>query len=269
MAQQDGAAVHPRADPGPGQSPEQRNFRYEAMLYPGGRGHNHWRQGSSIPDISQQETKLWFYFLAASYIDVGCEAIHFGQAQIMDGNDPEHRHWSELLGKALVPQVAYENADGSPLMMDTDYFGAKRDATRPSAGPFEDREEYLVVGDVDLGGARRDLDAGEEVLRVPGRRREIQVDPLARLQDDHVAAGRLWRPLDEQLAEVQRGGPGSPDQQAIGALVEQFLGHRKAEEESLLAIVESVLQPDDLAQLADAMAARRGLTWKQLNASPL
>ena len=80
-----------------GQSPELRNFRYEAMLYPEGRGHNHWRQGSSIPDISNW-TKLWFYFLAASYIDA-CEAIHFGQAEIMDGNDPDHRHWEELLGK--------------------------------------------------------------------------------------------------------------------------------------------------------------------------
>ncbi len=105
--------------------------------------------------------------------------------------------------------------------------------------------------------------------RLSGRKRATVRSLMARLQDDHVAAGRLWRPLDEQLAEVQRGGPGSPDQQAIGALVEQFLGHRKAEEESLLAIVESVLRPDDLAQLADAMAARRGLTWKQLNASPL
>ena len=82
-----------------GQSPEQRNFRYDAMLYASGRGHNHWGQGSSIPDISQQETKLWFYFLAASYIDVGCEAIHFGQVEIMDGNDPDHRHWWELLCK--------------------------------------------------------------------------------------------------------------------------------------------------------------------------
>jgi hypothetical protein len=80
-------------------TPEQRTFRYEAMLYPGGRGHDHWKPGSSIPDISQPETKLWFYFLAASYIDVGCEAIHFGQAEIMDGNDPEHRHWWELLEK--------------------------------------------------------------------------------------------------------------------------------------------------------------------------
>jgi hypothetical protein len=82
-----------------GEPPQERNFRYEAMLYPRGRGHNHWRPGSSIPDISQTETKLWFYFLAVSYIDVGCEAIHFGQAEIMDGNDPEHRHWWELLEK--------------------------------------------------------------------------------------------------------------------------------------------------------------------------
>jgi len=89
-------------------SPEHRNFRYEAMLYPSGRGHNHWRLGSSIPDISQPETKLWFYFLAASYIDVGCEAIHFGQAEIMDGNDPDHRHWWELLQK--VREYAARNA---------------------------------------------------------------------------------------------------------------------------------------------------------------
>jgi hypothetical protein len=80
-----------------GRSPERRNFRYEAMLDPNGSGHDHWRAGASIPDISQQETKLWFYFLAASYIDVGCEAIHFGQAEIMDGNDPELRHWWQLL----------------------------------------------------------------------------------------------------------------------------------------------------------------------------
>jgi alpha-N-arabinofuranosidase len=44
---------------------------------------------------------------------------------------------TELLGKAAVPKLAYENPDGSPVTIDTDYFGAKRDATAPSAGPFE------------------------------------------------------------------------------------------------------------------------------------
>jgi hypothetical protein len=76
---------------------ETRNFRYEAMTYPNERGVNRWGQGASIPDVSRPETKLWFYYLAGSYIDVGCEAIHFGQAEIMNGNDPELTHWAEIL----------------------------------------------------------------------------------------------------------------------------------------------------------------------------
>jgi hypothetical protein len=42
-----------------------------------------------------------------------------------------------LLGQARVPGLAYQNADGSPLKLDADYFGAKRNAAHPSAGPFE------------------------------------------------------------------------------------------------------------------------------------
>src|SRR5450759_495943 len=45
---------------------------------------------------------------------------------------------TELLGKAKVSGLAYENADGSALVIDTDYFGKKRKASGPSAGPFED-----------------------------------------------------------------------------------------------------------------------------------
>ena len=43
-----------------------------------------------------------------------------------------------LLGKAKVPGLAYENADGSPVTIDSDYLGAKRNAARPSAGPFRE-----------------------------------------------------------------------------------------------------------------------------------
>jgi Right handed beta helix region len=45
---------------------------------------------------------------------------------------------TELLGKAKVSGLAYENADGSALALDTDYFGKPRKAAAPSAGPFED-----------------------------------------------------------------------------------------------------------------------------------
>jgi len=80
-----------------GRPVEERHFRYEAMLYPNGRGHNQWGANASIPDVSQDETKLFFFFLGASYLDAGCEAIHFGQAEIMNGNDPKLEHWSSVL----------------------------------------------------------------------------------------------------------------------------------------------------------------------------
>jgi len=44
---------------------------------------------------------------------------------------------TKRLGLAAVSKVAYENADGTPLTIDTDYFGKKRNAAAPSAGPFE------------------------------------------------------------------------------------------------------------------------------------
>ena len=44
---------------------------------------------------------------------------------------------TELLGKAKIPGVSYENADGSPLQINTDFFGKKRSDTRPAPGPFE------------------------------------------------------------------------------------------------------------------------------------
>ncbi len=94
-----------------GRPVEKRNFRYADMLYPDGKRRNQWGRNSSVPDVSRPETKLWFYFLAASFIDLGFEAIHFGQAEIMDGNDPDLEHWSQVL--ALVRSHAAKHAAGT------------------------------------------------------------------------------------------------------------------------------------------------------------
>jgi hypothetical protein len=80
-----------------GQPVEKRNFRYADMLYPDGRRKNQWGRNSSVPDVSRPETKLWFYFLAASYIDLGIEAIHFGQVELMNANDRDLAHYSQVL----------------------------------------------------------------------------------------------------------------------------------------------------------------------------
>ncbi len=44
---------------------------------------------------------------------------------------------TQLLGEARVAGLAYENADGSALAIDTDFLGKKRNKTRPTPGPFE------------------------------------------------------------------------------------------------------------------------------------
>jgi hypothetical protein len=87
---------------------ETRNFSYTEMLYAQGTRVNQWGEGSSVPDVSRMETKLWFYFLAVSYIEIGFEAIHFGQVEIMNGNDPDLTHWSHLF--ELVRAYASKHA---------------------------------------------------------------------------------------------------------------------------------------------------------------
>ena len=52
---------------------------------------------------------------------------------------------TDLLGKARVPGLAYENADGTPLAIDKDYAGKARDAAHPWPGPFEGYAGALKV----------------------------------------------------------------------------------------------------------------------------
>lgn len=49
----------------------------------------------------------------------------------------EHAVNSELLGHAAVSGLPYENRDGSPLLIDRDYFGSRRNTAGPLPGPFE------------------------------------------------------------------------------------------------------------------------------------
>ena len=44
---------------------------------------------------------------------------------------------TDLLGKAAIPNLPYEQPDGTPIRVNTDYFGKPRDETNPTPGPFE------------------------------------------------------------------------------------------------------------------------------------
>jgi hypothetical protein len=99
-----------------GQPVTNRTFRYEAMLYDNGHFVNHWGKDASVPDMSRLETRMWFYFLATSYVDAGIEAIHFGQVGLMDNNDPGHAGWLDMLGRARA--YAHQHARRHLLICD-------------------------------------------------------------------------------------------------------------------------------------------------------
>ena len=106
---------------------EKRNFSYEAMLADNGKFVNHWREGSSVPDISKLETKLWFYFLAGSFINVGCEAFHIGQVELIGMNDPDRNHWADIIAK--IRNYASKHARRNWVIIDahTPYGGFIKD----------------------------------------------------------------------------------------------------------------------------------------------
>lgn len=99
-----------------GQPVEKRNFRYADMLYPNGRFKDHWRAGQSVPDVSRPETRLWFYFLGASFLDLGIEAIHFGQTELMNHNDRQLDHYSQVL--TLIRAHAAQHARRHMVLCD-------------------------------------------------------------------------------------------------------------------------------------------------------
>ena len=44
---------------------------------------------------------------------------------------------TKLLGLAAIPNAAFEQPDGKPIRINTDYFGKSRNAANPTPGPFE------------------------------------------------------------------------------------------------------------------------------------
>ena len=106
---------------------EDRCFSYDAMLNTEGKLVNHWHKGSSVPDVSRTETQLWFYYLAGSYMQVGCEAFHLGQIELIGMNDPERDAWAKVIGK--IRELARTKARRHWVILDahTPYGGMVKD----------------------------------------------------------------------------------------------------------------------------------------------
>ncbi len=93
-----------------------RNFSYLDMLYPDGKFKNQWGRGS-VPDVSRLETKLYFYYLAVLYINIGIEGIHFGQVELMNKNDPNLDNYNQVL--TLIRSYAAQHARRHIVLCDS------------------------------------------------------------------------------------------------------------------------------------------------------
>jgi alpha-N-arabinofuranosidase len=75
---------------------------------------------------------------------------------------------SELLGLAAIPNMAFENPDGSPIRINTDYFGNQRNDANPAPGPFEKlesgKQEIKIYVPVFRGDQGQQLMTGEARL---------------------------------------------------------------------------------------------------------
>jgi hypothetical protein len=66
--------------------------------------------------INNLEVQMWFYFLAKSYIDIGCEAFHLGQVGLIGADDPDKTHYAAFLQK--IRDYAKTNARRHYILLD-------------------------------------------------------------------------------------------------------------------------------------------------------
>jgi len=66
-----------------GLTPETRNFSFDKIRNPGGKYLGQWGNNTAVPDMSQLECQMWFYFMAVKYMNCGIEAFHCGQINLM------------------------------------------------------------------------------------------------------------------------------------------------------------------------------------------
>jgi len=72
--------------------------------------------GGGVPIINNRETQLWFFYLAATYINIGCEAFHLGQVGLIGADDKDLKVYSEFLAK--IRAYAKEHARRHYIILD-------------------------------------------------------------------------------------------------------------------------------------------------------
>lgn len=88
-----------------GKTVETRNFEYNSMIATSASLTGE----ENVPDITKEETQMYFYYCAKTYIDLGYEALHLGQIEhIARNDDSKHTATEKTLKK--IREYADANA---------------------------------------------------------------------------------------------------------------------------------------------------------------
>ena len=90
---------------------EDRFFDYDACIFDKSAG-----TWDCMPDISQLETQMWFYYRGARYIDCGYEAFHMGQIHLYTGHDRAYKSIGKVL--EMLREYGKKNARRHKVIFD-------------------------------------------------------------------------------------------------------------------------------------------------------
>ncbi len=87
---------------------EKRNFDFSKMRFPDGRYYEQWGKNSTVPDITQLETQMFFYYRGCNYIDLGFEGLHMGQVHLIGATDTNYTCFFKIM--KMIREYASEHA---------------------------------------------------------------------------------------------------------------------------------------------------------------
>ncbi len=90
---------------------EDRYFNYDACIF--GKDAGTW---DIMPDISQTETQMWFYYRGVRYIDCGYEAFHMGQVHLYTGHDRGYKAIGRVI--EMLREYGKKNARRHKVIFD-------------------------------------------------------------------------------------------------------------------------------------------------------
>lgn len=102
-----------------GKTAEKRNFNFDSMKDENNVYVGQWGNGTCVPDMSREETRMWFYYMAVRYMEIGIEAFHLGQVMLMASmgdSDADYAGFSDLFSR--IRQAAATKARRGTVIFD-------------------------------------------------------------------------------------------------------------------------------------------------------